>query len=489
MILKNKKMSKYLYGLSIQGIQSYIFETNKLKEIIGASEIVEQICTEILPEIIENNNFDKNKLLLSAAGNVKYIFDDIKILKKVFEEFPQKIKQLSKNINFSQAFIKIETKGVTPDDFNKLEKKIKASRNKPFNKPDLLKMGRILNRRTGFAEEEYKNKTSFDFDTKMKERKKGSELLLNKIDNEGNYIFPKDINEITDSKSKNFIAVIHADGNKLGATIQEVLTSKFIADKSKFLKELSDKIETSTRQAFNIAFEKTIIEKKHYSKKYGQKQVPLRPIILGGDDLTLIIRADLAVSFAKKYLEAFETQTQINFNELLGKDNNNDVGQIKNGLTATAGIVFIKEKYPFHYAANLVESITSYAKNATNRKKSAILFYKVQDAFVNSFNDIAEKELKPNGFDFLSGPYDIEETEQLLDKVYYMGNDDFPKGAIRELLTIMYSDGSKAEFKWERILKINNNNKSFSNIGFAKKLNENKNIYDLITLSSLSTEK
>ena len=37
--------NNYLYGLTVQGIQSYIFETNKLKEIIGASEIVEQLCT------------------------------------------------------------------------------------------------------------------------------------------------------------------------------------------------------------------------------------------------------------------------------------------------------------------------------------------------------------------------------------------------------------------------------------------------------------
>ena len=33
-------MSKYLYGVSIQGIQEFIFKTNKLKEIIGASKIV-----------------------------------------------------------------------------------------------------------------------------------------------------------------------------------------------------------------------------------------------------------------------------------------------------------------------------------------------------------------------------------------------------------------------------------------------------------------
>ena len=36
-------MSNYLYGASIQGIQEFIFRTNKLREITGASEIINSI--------------------------------------------------------------------------------------------------------------------------------------------------------------------------------------------------------------------------------------------------------------------------------------------------------------------------------------------------------------------------------------------------------------------------------------------------------------
>jgi hypothetical protein len=37
-------MVRYLYGASIQGIQGFIFETNKLKEIVGASDLIEWFC-------------------------------------------------------------------------------------------------------------------------------------------------------------------------------------------------------------------------------------------------------------------------------------------------------------------------------------------------------------------------------------------------------------------------------------------------------------
>ena len=43
-------MSKYLYGAAVQGIQNFIFKTNELKHIVGASELVEQICTSAFDE-------------------------------------------------------------------------------------------------------------------------------------------------------------------------------------------------------------------------------------------------------------------------------------------------------------------------------------------------------------------------------------------------------------------------------------------------------
>lgn len=43
-----EKKTKYLYGAEVQGIQGFIFQTNKLREIVGASELVEEICGSML---------------------------------------------------------------------------------------------------------------------------------------------------------------------------------------------------------------------------------------------------------------------------------------------------------------------------------------------------------------------------------------------------------------------------------------------------------
>ncbi len=476
---------KYLYGLTVQGIQSYIFETNKLREIVGASEIVEQITRKFLQEILADS-FNENNLLLSAAGNIKYLFDDEKEVQTVIDEFPKKISKVSKSIKFSQAVIPVDG-DLTDTHYRELEKKLNAQRNKPDNSPDMLTMGRNLNRVTGKAEYKFiihnNKRESLDFETSKKRDNDDSKLLINKVDPNSEFIFPKEIEKITNSQSKNFVAVIHADGNKLGSTIQKIVGQTF-DKKEAFLKALSDRIEQSTIAAFKDAFYSVIDN--------SNKKVPLRPIILGGDDLTLIIRADLALPFTKIYLETFEKQTKKNFSELLAEHNitDNDIIQsLQNGLTATAGIVFIKEKYPFHYAVHLSESITSKAKNLTNREKSSVLFYKVKDSFVNSYDDIIDNELKPNEFNFLTGPYNISEIDNLLNKVKFMKKDDFPKGALRELLTTMYQNTDKANFKWSRIWEINKNNKTFKKMNFDKSLKDNNIIYDLITIDSLTVEK
>ena len=55
-------MNQYLYGAAVQGIQSFIFQTNTLREIVGASELVEEICTKMFAEQlgISKTNLDND---------------------------------------------------------------------------------------------------------------------------------------------------------------------------------------------------------------------------------------------------------------------------------------------------------------------------------------------------------------------------------------------------------------------------------------------
>jgi len=92
---------KYLYGASVQGIQNFIFETGKLQEIAGASEIVELICTIKYKEFIDE---EKVEVLMAAAGNIKLIADS-QDLKKIVREFPKAVQEFAPGITISQAVV------------------------------------------------------------------------------------------------------------------------------------------------------------------------------------------------------------------------------------------------------------------------------------------------------------------------------------------------------------------------------------------------
>ncbi len=67
----------YLYGASIQGIQGFIFETNKLKEMVGASDLIEWFCSvEFLARFSSEYNIKitKKNIIRNAGGNIQDSF-------------------------------------------------------------------------------------------------------------------------------------------------------------------------------------------------------------------------------------------------------------------------------------------------------------------------------------------------------------------------------------------------------------------------------
>lgn len=69
-----------LFGASIQGIQDYIFSSNRLKEIVGASELIEQWTN--LETFTINGSVIQN-----AAGHIRIVFDNKNKAQEFIEDF------------------------------------------------------------------------------------------------------------------------------------------------------------------------------------------------------------------------------------------------------------------------------------------------------------------------------------------------------------------------------------------------------------------
>ncbi len=400
---------KYLYGASVQGIQDFIFKTNKLQEIVGASEIVKSIQQDF----VEMTGGFKVEILMNAAGNTKALFEDEDECRKVVLLFGKKIQQKAYGITLSQAVVKIDGDVQTQKDINTLEKRLKIQRNKPSIPLDMSINIMKLNPSTA--------KPSISSSTTDKATSQKLEAYRS-IENKEN----TDLQKLSNSKNK--LAVIHIDGNGLGQLIPKLKMP---------LSEFSVKLDKATKEAFEIA--------------KGDKK--LREIILGGDDVTIICNANDALNFTKEFLSAFEENTE---------------KELNNKLTACAGIAYTNEKYPFHYAVELAETLCGVAKKHSKKlvegsntpAPSSLLFYNIQSSNFQSWDKFVEDELTIRNdketirCDF--GPYYLSEPGQPLvsDFINTAGAyacDGSPVSRLRAWLGELYKSDKYAKDMLKRI--------------------------------------
>jgi hypothetical protein len=478
-------MEKFLYGAAVQGIQGFIFQTNKLKQIAGASELVEEICTSKFAEVLgaysessrEQLANDPN-CIVHAAGNVKYLFESRKQCERVVRTFPKIISSFAPGITISQAVVAFnsDTREFS-DVVNELEKKLRIQRNLQQRGLSIGFAGMKRSRQTGLPcvyiddDAEYMDAGTFaklqyvwDINgTTRTVKRRTTRNLCNKAfgmvvkDSQIAY----DIESIT--KKNDWIACVHIDGNGLGQVVQ-----KIGIDKNRF-KLFSEKLDlatvTSAVNAFN-AIKSTFSD---------SAIIPIRPVVLGGDDFTFICRADLALDYTEIFMREFEKNTET----ILVDDNGKSLlanvfeNEKTKRLTSCAGIAYIKSSFPFYYGYELAEILCSEAKkdaksdadvvSGKSLPLSCLMFHKVQDSFAEDWSSICKRELLPQeNVSFKFGPYYIQEKPNRW-SVGYLKNivseldsesGNALKSGLRNWMSVLHENTAAADQLLNRIKSI-----------------------------------
>lgn len=490
-------MSEYLYGAAVQGIQGFIYQTNKLREIVGASELVERICTDLFAGVLyagsaearEPDPEKRRKLLLkklegddhaimNAAGNIKYLFSSEEECKRVVRVFPKTVMEFAPGITISQSVVEMSGDVNFKDAVQKLERNLRTQRSRQMRDLSIGLMGILRSRDTGLpvahirkngSITEYLDSATFHklFDENNR-RKETFTILCRKAFGPDFDLhdknLPREIKEMTGGND--WIAIIHADGNGLGQIVQKIGTDR------KLFRDFSRRLDAATTAAAIKAFEQTV------APKIGEDgMIPMRPIVLSGDDLTVICRADIALPFTEAFLKCFEKETGERLGNLLKRNGDYVFRDRSLKLTACAGIAFIKSSFPFHFGYRLAEALCDRAKKDTkalfradegNLPASCLMFHKVQDSFVADFNDIAERELTPQpNISLEYGPYYLDTDSNILkgnrwsirtliknaDKLNgEEGN--AVKSGLRNWLTLLHENKGMADQKLDRLVAI-----------------------------------
>jgi len=472
-----------LYGFEAKSIQRYILLSGKLRDMGGASEIVNDLCETFLRKVCTDLGLEPGKDLHFArkAGGALIAFFEEEPAARAFRDlWTLRVQRQAPGLGFVDALVPVE--GSAKAAVDRLRQQMNAARNRDLASLPLTSPLAKRYDRTGLVAVDLWNKETIDAATRAKREIESKELV--------DRLKPPDLTEdlawvvdlmrhedqndtgpfmIEDDDEKSYVGIIHADGNGLGKVL-EVLAKDVSDDQAKYAEQwsaFSEAVETATQKAFTRAMAPWLTEPDRTAK--GEPIMRARPIILGGDDLTVIVRADLALPFTRDFLIAFEEQTAAAFRELAP----HFPSGLPEKLTACAGIAFIKARQPFHQAYRLAESLCDEAKRvakaAAKQKDAALVpatlaFHRITTGMIDSWDEIVPRELTgPRGLRLTMQPYALTPGGEIAGFSDLLALHDTlagtSRGAVRELARLLRGESGEwrqALHRWEENMAKDN---------------------------------
>ncbi len=373
-------MGVYLY-YDVKGIQSFIFKIPKLKFIVGGSALIDQFDKETIPNIVDKETIPNqaidgvDKLLFTGGGRGAFFCDSIKSAKNLKQQIKKRAKEIGLDISFGLDE-KFSSALQMTDEFY------------PFV-PDLPENGEPCPESGLYPVDMEKLKTSKKtcheviehrmFKSGEKTFRRFEETLLKKLPEiknpNGSVEFFHNVNpdDVPDGNAgaralggRNRWAIICMDGNDMGHQFRTFLDrSPSQEDAVKGIQEMSQTVNKITENATirgirHVVGQWARNEGKEDVCKRGKITLPIRPLLVGGDDIVVLCRCNYATAFVKEVAQVFEEES---------RKNKKLWPATANGLTISAGILFTSVTLPLHTAIPYAEALLKNAK-ALGRKKA-----------------------------------------------------------------------------------------------------------------------
>ena len=352
----------WYYRCETKGIQHWILDSSRLRDLVGGSALVEALTSEAERGVADAGG----EIVFAAAGGLLATFPDREKLEAFASEWPMYVAYHAPGLQLVQAWV---DGGDSEDPVNELFTRLLPARRNLVN-PPLVEAGPLLERagRSGLPAVPHPTdlhrskarQTTWDEAAVEKERAKQSRGEQDEIF--GGALTLKEIDEDVERWPEGPIAVIHADGSGVGSRLTKIGTDP------KRLEEFSQALAEATKAATRTAVD--------VLRNQGGGRLRIRPVVLGGDDLTAILRAGDALVFTETWLREFERETKARAGELG-----------KRGLHAGAGIALVNRGYPFSMAYETAEAACKAAKDDVledqSPASSALRFQRITTALTD----------------------------------------------------------------------------------------------------------
>ncbi len=443
-------MSKFTLTLfDTTGIQDYIFASNRLQENIGASELVYRATTLWAFKALEDagikreehniknpadldwdysdRTIDDDKKPLLQAEVIQAAGGNTLVLFRAKEDAIEFVKRLTLRLLKDAPGLTVLAQHLHDFDFQKnslfearktLEGKMREHKQTWPGHAATLGLGVTaicestgLPAVTGLDGDNAGTLVSAEVAAKRnfsQAANKRLDVLLKPASD--TYIYPFDLDKIgREHGEESYIAVVHADGNRMGQAVAGLAKGKPNREYIKEIRAFSKKINAISLAALSrvVALVVQAVERDAIPSvvEGGKKFLPLRPLVFGGDDVTFVCNGKIALELASTYLETFHAEAE----------------KHRLDLHASAGVSVVKLHYPFARAYALAEELISSAKSLTRGDKncSALDWHFAQSGLSGSLEHIREREYRAENGKFLHRrPLTLEEWGRVEDVIY-----------------------------------------------------------------------
>lgn len=441
-------MSQYLYTYAARGIQDYVLRGDKLKEMVGASELIEDLSTTGLNQTLEALRLP-HTIVSQAAGAARILFNSKEDASTLALVWPMIVCQKAPGLQVVQAIVEADTNIFAAVANAEMQMAVERS----IVYADLPAAGAFARRcpRTGKPAVAFADKEPIDAEARAKRQCPSRERIVRILDPNETLRWPDDFSQIA-GRDNAYVAIVHADGNAFGRMfIRLQHASQKVPISTDVYAALCRRITEITQSAARKAVEQTCLSASHW---------PGRVLILAGDDLTAVVRADLSIDFARVFLCEFSKISR----EHLAQLNNNKTYPLPEELSASAGITFIKKSYPFIQAYHLAESLCKFAKDPFrdyDTAPAALAFHRITTSTSsNNFKDIVKNELTASDVCLTMMPYVVHTNDSsahsTLDQLKALAESarNLPRGKLRTLLTDFYESTAKVERDFQRMVAV-----------------------------------
>ena len=457
-------MSSYLVMLQTNSNQPFIFSSPRLREQIGASfeiTLLSKWVKDIAEELLDTKTLPRSFWVSDSSGKVIVRFteadgDPKDLAKRLIREVTLRALTDAPGLDVTGVFIEATFDKVDARDLNKLDRVfLEYSLNRrpaaarfpqfPFLERgsesalpasaslcDLKLISEPMERNSfdessplslpsrvkrAFARTSREQQVE---DVKECLNKRGKELKQEpQLDPTKLAAAFQDGEEFEDAKDMlSSVGVVHIDGNGVGAIMRD------LGDAHRHAKEagvcttatevktmpdddLQSFIMTVNKHLDNVVKDAIALSWHEIQELTPKTTVPIVPVLVGGDDVTVYTDGRYAIPFAEAYIRHYEELTEKD--ELLKQLAVVAGAKTAGPLTASAGVAIVGRNFPFHIAYDLAEELVSRGKKLGKKPGtvpcSTINFHVLRDATVLDPDDTLDEYKGRSQRPFLIGCY------------------------------------------------------------------------------------